>query len=148
MMEDMNADDDAPLMEPSMSNKKKSLKSLKEDENSSEKDSRLSKFDEGSDCCYCIAPRTGVLTINVIAVFLVMAAFLWTCIMLWNDQFSGWYCLINFLLVVGLGVVGIIFIFQYSCSEENRAVAKRMAVGHLLILIMWATLSVWNIVYI
>ena len=100
------------------------------------------------DCCCCIPLRGGIIAANVISIVFVIIAFALTFMMFADDYFDSYYSWINLVIVVGFGLTGVVLIMLWVCTTDNKSRRKGLALGYLLILIMWVLLSIWNIIYI
>ena len=125
---------------------KKSIDLPSKSEGEDSRATRLAEQHDG-DCCCCIPMSSGVSWIAFFAVLFVLFALSFTIVLFWDTHVHWWYVLTNFIIVVGLGFTAIAFILTYACGRDSKISRNNVAIAQILILFMWAALSIWNIIY-
>ena len=86
--------------------------------------------------------------INWIAIIFVLFGLGFTAFLFLSTWFDIWFLCVNLVIIGSLGGTAVAFILRYQCGEDTREKRKRVAVAHMLLLIMWFVVSIWSIIYI
>ena len=144
-------DDMQPLMEPAaadnISKKTGGVNLPEKSEGQSSKEERLAKMAEQYFCC-CIPLKAGITIICWFDILTVLFLLAFTIVLFKDVHLQWWYPLVNLCLIAGLGFTALAFCFTYLCSRDTKSTRNNVAIAQLLILALWISLSIWNIIYV
>ena len=103
--------------------------------------------DEATSCCCCVPIEPGITTINIVSIIEVTLLVGITIPLFWDEFIHWWYPLVNLILILGFGLTVVVFALRQVCGKDSAESRANAAIGQILVMVLWAVLSIWSIVY-
>lgn len=96
-------------------------------------------------CCGCFPVRCGIYAIGILAVFVTIAIFLETFMMLLSEHIAWWFVFVSILLQIPL-IIGLIFFLNFF-GEDTESTRGKLKSALILALVSFSLQVIWNISY-